>query len=147
MRTRHRDPHDAPARRARADAPPGPVPSIGDFLRERMGGWCWIICINPACSYQAPAALAPLAIRFGMGASSDVIRRRAVCPACHHRGAMLRAPSWAVNRPDGPGWALFPTFYRSGLWSERPIEPDARPWRWSGAPKVPRPIAPAHFTF
>ena len=32
---------------------------------------------------------------LGAGASSDVLRQRARCTACGHKGAILQRPSWA----------------------------------------------------
>ena len=42
----------------------------------------------------APVALAPLIIRWGEEASSDVLRRSARCARCGRNGASLTAPSW-----------------------------------------------------
>jgi hypothetical protein len=44
--------------------------------------------------------MAQFVIRYGPNASSDIIRQRARCTVCGHKGAMLRYPSW-VNRTVG----------------------------------------------
>jgi hypothetical protein len=45
-------------------------------------------------------ALTSFIIRWGADASSDVLRRRAVCSACGHRGVTLQHPGW-VDREVG----------------------------------------------
>jgi len=52
----------------------------------------------PYCGHRAPMALAPLVIRWGPDASSDLIRQRAVCTKCGHVGAALQHPCWAGNQ-------------------------------------------------
>jgi len=52
----------------------------------------------PYCGHRAPMALAPLVIRWGPHASSDLIRQRAVCTKCGHVGATLQHPCWAGNQ-------------------------------------------------
>jgi hypothetical protein len=44
--------------------------------------------------------MAQFVICYGPNASSDIIRQRARCTVCGHKGAMLRYPSW-VNRTVG----------------------------------------------
>ena len=41
-----------------------------------------------------PMALAPLIIRLGADASSEVLRRCARCTICGHKGATLKHPGW-----------------------------------------------------
>jgi hypothetical protein len=36
-------------------------------------------------------------IRWGPNASSDVLRQRARCTACGHKGATLTHPTWGGN--------------------------------------------------
>jgi hypothetical protein len=69
------------------------VPTIGR-LRQQCS-WIWIHCCNRHCLRAQPTALAPLIIRLGPDASSDIIRARARCAACGHRGATITLPSWA----------------------------------------------------
>lgn len=145
MRHGRRDPHDDAAPTRQRSLPP-PVPTIGELLREDMGGWVWFHCVNSDCLYHAPMRLAPLAERFGPNVSSDLLRDLARCPACGHRGVSLCAPSCSVSREGGPGWAEFPTYYRDGLWGNRPIE--ARPrWKWKHGPTVKPPAEPRQFEF
>ena len=67
---------------------------------HRSPGWMWIWCgrAMPYCGHRAPMALAPLVIRWGPGASSDVIRQRAVCSKCGYVGATLQHPGWWGNQ-------------------------------------------------
>ena len=51
-------------------------------------------------------ALAPLIIRWGPDASSDVLRQRARCSKCGHQGATLQIPGWVGG---DIGSAPFPT--------------------------------------
>jgi hypothetical protein len=53
---------------------------------------------------STPWAFAPLIIRWGEHASSDVLRQRARCSRCGHLGATLRHPSWSgdVHAGDSP---------------------------------------------
>ena len=44
--------------------------------------------------------MAQFVIRFGPNASSDIVRKRARCTVCGHKGASLRYPSW-VSRTVG----------------------------------------------
>ncbi len=84
---------DPPDRRRRRD-PPGPVPTLAQLRR----GTCWLWLYCRACPHSAPAALAPLIIRWGANASSDTLRRRARCMRCGGKGAMLMHPSWGDSQ-------------------------------------------------
>ena len=55
--------------------------------------WLWVWCCNVHCRHKAPMALAPLIIRWGGDASSDLLRRSARCSRCGNRGADLQHPS------------------------------------------------------
>jgi hypothetical protein len=50
-------------------------------------------------------AIAPLIIRWGSDASSDMLRRSARCSKCDHKGATLMLPSWVSTTV---GFAPFP---------------------------------------
>lgn len=54
----------------------------------------WLRCTAFDCSHATPMALAPFVIRWGAGASSNILRQRARCTRCGHKGAMLIHPSW-----------------------------------------------------
>ena len=56
-------------------------------------------------------ALAPAIIRWGPDASSDVLRRRARCSKCGHKGATLQIPGWVGGEI---GVAPFPIPDRQG---------------------------------
>ena len=71
---------------------PLPAPPTLGQLREHQC-WLWVNC--PRCLHSTPTALAPLIIRWGPDASSDVLRQRARCAKCGHKGATLQIPSWA----------------------------------------------------
>jgi hypothetical protein len=44
------------------------------------------------CQHHAPLACAVAVIRWGAGASSDVLRKRARCTACGNKGATIQHP-------------------------------------------------------
>jgi hypothetical protein len=48
-------------------------------MQDGAGNWAWAYCINPSCGYYKAVALAPFAIRWGIDASSDLIRN--ICAA------------------------------------------------------------------
>jgi len=50
-------------------------------------------------------ALAPLIIRWGPDASSDMLRRCARCTVCGHKGATLQGPGWKNGHVE---WEPFP---------------------------------------
>ena len=81
-----------------------PRPTLAE-LRAHIS-WCWVYCDNPACLHSAPVAFVPLMIRWGMDASSDMLRRSARCSVCGHKGATLKHPSWVDMQV---GWQPFPT--------------------------------------
>jgi hypothetical protein len=58
------------------------------------------------CLHRRPVAFAPLKIRWGPGASSDMLRRSACCTKCERKGASLQHPSWAGSHI---GFEPFPT--------------------------------------
>jgi hypothetical protein len=72
---------------------------------RKLAPWLWVNCQNVKCLHRAPTALAPLIIRWGEEASSDVLRRCARCSKCGRKGASLTAPSW--DNLD-TGFAAFP---------------------------------------
>lgn len=80
---------------------PGPVPTLAELRRTSC--WLWLDC--PACRRRRPVALVPFMIRWGLDASSDLLRKRARCAACGHVGAQTYLPSYgdAVT-----GFAAFP---------------------------------------
>jgi len=81
----------------------GPVPTIGEILRGETK-WFWAYCERMGCGHSAPIALAPFAIRWGLDASSDLIRNRLRCSLCGNKGGVaLKRPSWAM-----PGWQPWP---------------------------------------
>lgn len=98
---RGRPPRDDPPLRT-VRAPPGPIPTLA--ILRHASCWFWLYC--NACPHRAPAALAPLIIRWGADASSDVLRQRARCTRCGARGAMLMHPSWGDLQM---GLSPFPT--------------------------------------
>jgi len=83
------------------------VPTLGQL--HRPPGWVWVYCARyaPLCQHRAPMALAPLIIRWGPDTSSDMLRRRARCQVCGHKGATLQCPGWVGN--GAADWAPFPT--------------------------------------
>ena len=79
---------NSPAKRSRAS--PGRPPTFGD---ESQAGcsWFWFLC--PNCHRRTPRALAPFAIRYGMGVPIVYVAKFAVCQGCRHRGALLQRPA------------------------------------------------------
>ena len=57
------------------------------------------------CQLEVPMTYAPLIIRWGADASSDVLRECAKCSRCGYKGATLQHPSWAGA---DVGWMPFP---------------------------------------
>jgi hypothetical protein len=103
MGRRGYDPHDGPPpKRIEREAPP-PLPSIGQLRKGQCG--IWAHCHNIECGHTVPRALAPLIIRWGASASSDLIRRSLRCGKCGRKGATLTIPSWVDMRI---GQAPFP---------------------------------------
>ena len=78
-------------------------PTLGQL--RRLHPWWWVNCAAPGCGRHKPVALAPLVIRWGADASSDVLRRSARCSKCGCLGVTLTAPSWAGSQV---GFAPFP---------------------------------------
>ena len=77
---------------------------LGDGLLAAMGGEerasigtdvnAEALSVN-ICLHSTPVALVPFIIRWGPGASSDVLRRSARCTKCGRKGATLQHPVWA----------------------------------------------------
>ncbi len=82
---------------------PGPVPTIGDFLRTDLK-WMFAYCERMGCGHSMPIALAPYAIRWGMEASTDLIRERLRCLKCGAKGVALKRPSWNAR-----GYSVWPS--------------------------------------
>jgi hypothetical protein len=96
---------------AKASYALGPIPTLAQ-LQRHAPHWCWIYCNNPQCprsSRPTPIALAPYVIRWGAGASSDVLRRSARCANCGEKGATLILKADDPARDD---YAVFPTAER-----------------------------------
>lgn len=88
---------------------PGPVPTIGGMLRTDLK-WMWSYCERIGCGHSAPIALAPFAIRWGMHASTDLIRERLRCSKCGCKGGVsLKRPSWNAR-----GYAKWPIITPQG---------------------------------
>lgn len=75
--------------------------TLGDL--QRSTPWVWLCCER--CQHHSPLACAVAVIRWGAGASSEVLRERARCTACGRRGAALQHPSWAGEQT---GFEPFP---------------------------------------
>jgi hypothetical protein len=83
-------------------SPRPPAPTLGDL--RRSAPWLWINCAA-GCGHYRPVALAPFIIRYGAEASSDMLRRAALCTCCGHKGATLQHPSWGGSEV---GFVPFP---------------------------------------
>jgi hypothetical protein len=82
------------ASRRRYKSKPGPRATLGDL--QWATPWVWLWCER--CHHRSPLACAVVVIRWGAGASSDVLRERARCMACGNKGATLQRPSWEGER-------------------------------------------------
>jgi hypothetical protein len=77
--------------------------TLGDL--HRATPWLWLNCEH--CQHHAPLACAVAVIRWGAGASSDLLRERARCTRCGHKGATIQHPGWGgadigfLPFPDG----------------------------------------------
>jgi hypothetical protein len=67
-----------------------PRPTLAEM--RAAAPWLWLWCRNVHCRRKAPTALAPLIIRWGGDASSDLLRRSARCTCCGSKGADLQHP-------------------------------------------------------
>lgn len=72
---------------------PQAVPTLLEL--QRRTPWVWVYCEKQDCSHRAPMAIVPFIIRWGPDASSDKLRRFAICSKCGAQRATLRHPSWA----------------------------------------------------
>lgn len=80
------------------------MPTIGALLRTDLK-WMFAYCERIGCGHSMPIALAPFAIRWGMGASTDLIRERLRCSKCGRKGGVaIKRPSW-----NSRGYAVWPT--------------------------------------
>jgi hypothetical protein len=86
---------------------------------QKQAGWVWVCCEAMGCGHRAPVAIAPFAIRWGLDASSDLIRQRLRCSKCGRLGVTIQTSSWAGN---AIGALPFPTPWPSLA------EPSASPW-------------------
>ena len=82
----------------------GPIPTIGEFLSGETK-WLWAHCQRLTCFNYAPVALAPFAIRWGMHASTNLLRQRLKCSKCGKTGQVaLTRPSWSGMDIGWQGW-------------------------------------------
>jgi hypothetical protein len=92
--------------------PPGQVRTLAQLQRSALGKWCWVYRAAYGCLNYAPVAIAPLIIRWGPEASSDMLRRSARCTKCGAKGATLMLPSWVSTTA---GFAPFPVSFVRAL--------------------------------
>jgi hypothetical protein len=80
----------------------GPVPTLAQLRASSC--WVWVCCDRFGCTHSGPWPYAPLIIRWGQEASSDMLRQRARCSRCGYLGATLRHPSWSgdIHAGDSP---------------------------------------------
>lgn len=72
--------------------PSPPIPTLGQL--HTAPRWFWLHCTNWRCAHQAPIPLAPLIIRWGPNASSDLLRTLPRCSVCGTKGAYTFHPSY-----------------------------------------------------
>jgi hypothetical protein len=73
-----------------------PAPTLAQLRAHTC--WVWLTCENVDCLHETPVALAPFMIRWGVDASSEVLRRSARCSLCKTKGASTQVPSWGGRR-------------------------------------------------
>lgn len=73
--------------------------------------WFWLACAEFTCGHLAAVPYAPFAIRWGLDAPLDWLRKRARCSQCGHKGAVITLPSWSG---ESQGWAAFPASQAMG---------------------------------
>jgi hypothetical protein len=81
------------------------LPSLGQ-LRENQ---CWVCLYCPrwACLQYAPMALTPAIIRWGLKASSDMLRECTRCSKCGHRGGVtVQCPGWGGTLARLTAWPM-----------------------------------------
>jgi len=96
----HSPREDLPPLRATRSTP-GRIPTLGELRPTTC--WLWIYC--KACGRKQPIALTPYIIRWGAGASSDVLRNSMRCRDCGAKGITTINPSWIDKQI---GFAPFP---------------------------------------
>ena len=91
---------------ARRKEPQPPAPTLGNMLK-REPRWCWVNCTNYFhCSHHQPMPIAPFVIRWAASTPSDLLRQRARCSKCGHKGATLTHPSMGYD--EAGVYAAFP---------------------------------------
>jgi hypothetical protein len=65
--------------------------TLGDL--QRTAGWVWVHCAKR--NHATPLKLEVPIKRWGITASSDVLRQQARCAACGNKGATLQLPGWS----------------------------------------------------
>jgi putative SOS response-associated peptidase YedK len=76
--------------------PASQFPTFGNCLQSRESKWMWVSCPVRECGHRAAVAFAPLAIRWGMNATTQMVRRKFRCSRCGNLGALTYSPSWNV---------------------------------------------------
>ena len=68
---------------ARREAALQPRPTIGQLWA--LYDWLWLYCETPGCRHYTAIPLAPLIIRWGRNATSDLLRNGFRCSRCGRR--------------------------------------------------------------
>src|SRR5262245_37884064 len=85
----------------------GPVPTLAHL--RRIACWLWVHCGSVgSCLHRTPVALAPVLIRWGADASSDVLRRSAPCSRCGSKAPRSRS---RVGEAWTSAWRPSPWIY------------------------------------
>jgi len=69
---------------------------------RRVTPWLWVYCER--CQHRSPAPIVPLMIRWGVDASSDMLRHAARCTRCGGKGATVQLPGWGGLQAPVPEW-------------------------------------------
>ena len=73
-------------------------PTFSTCLKSPHGKWVWVHCSVRECNHSAAVSLAPFAIRWGIHATTQMIRRHFRCSRCGNLGALIYTPSWSVEQ-------------------------------------------------
>jgi putative SOS response-associated peptidase YedK len=76
---------------ARRNAARQPRPTIGQLWT--FNPWVWLYCETPRCRHYTAIPLAPLIIRWGRNATSDMLRSGFRCSRCGRQVTSIRTPS------------------------------------------------------
>jgi hypothetical protein len=81
---------DPPAPPRAPPPPPGPIPTIGDLLRDDGPRFLRLCCGALNCTNERVMSLEDVAAQWGLDTSTDRLRKSLVCRCGHKGGRILR---------------------------------------------------------